>query len=65
MMCDTCRYADRIYGYPEGDTMFCCGRADDPRVPFDMEEDTICPVWQEAKRCLWPAVPTDSATSPG
>ena len=48
-MCDTCRYADRVTGYPDGEDMFVCGRSGDPRVPFDMEEDTVCPCYKEAE----------------
>lgn len=48
MMCDTCIHADSIGGYPDGEDMFTCN-CKDPRVPFDMEENTICPCYVEAK----------------
>ena len=45
MMCDDCIYAGRVDGFPDGD-MFVC-ECDDPRVPFDMDEDTVCPCYKK------------------
>ena len=44
-MCDRCKHAGSVGGYPDGQDMFVC-ESDDPRVPFDMEEDTVCPVFE-------------------
>lgn len=44
MLCDTCRHAGSVY-YPDGD-MFVCAMDSDPRVPFDMDEDTDCPCYE-------------------
>ena len=48
MICDRCKHASYVDGFPEGDVMFCCDKQDDPRIPFDMEEDTEeCPLFEE------------------
>ena len=49
MICDRCRHADAVGGFPDGQDMFVCNMQDDPRVPFNMEEDTEeCPCFEEA-----------------
>ena len=45
MRCDNCKWADLIGGFPDGQPMFDCA-CKDPRVPFDMEEDTDCPCFE-------------------
>ena len=45
MMCDDCIHAGRVTGFPDGD-MFVC-ECDDPRVPFDMDENTVCPCYKK------------------
>lgn len=49
MMCDHCKYASAVGGFPDGEDMFVCDKQDDPRIPFDMDEDTVCPLFEEAK----------------
>ncbi len=49
MICDRCRHADAVGGFPDGQDKFVCNKQDDPRVPFNMEEDTEeCPLFVEA-----------------
>ena len=43
--CNTCKYADFVR-YDDGD-MFCCVKDDDPNMPFDMYEDTHCPLFEK------------------
>jgi len=45
MKCDRCVHAGTVGGFPDGD-MFCCECEDDPRVPFTMDEDTDCPLFE-------------------
>ena len=45
MMCDDCIHADRVGGFPDGEDMFVCEFEHDPRVPFNMDENTICPLY--------------------
>ena len=47
MICDRCKYASSIGGYPDGEDMFVCA-CEDPRVPFNMGEDSDCPCFEEA-----------------
>ncbi len=51
MICDRCKYADRVTGYPDGEDMFTCSCPEEKKhlIPFDMEEDTDCPVFEEAE----------------
>ena len=52
MMCDTCKYLARVTGFPDGEDMPVCECPADKvyLVPFDMDEDTVCPVYEkEAK----------------
>ena len=43
MICDRCRHAGTVRGFPDGQDMFVCDMEGDPRLPFDMEEDTeVC-----------------------
>lgn len=49
MMCDDCIHAGRVSGFPDGEDMFVCD-CRDPRVSFDMDENTVCPCYKkEAK----------------
>lgn len=48
MICDRCKHASAVGGYPDGQDMFVCDLQSDPRVPFDMEEGTDCPLFEEA-----------------
>ena len=50
MICDTCKWAGRVTGFPDGEDMFVCD-CKDPRVPFTMEEDSDCPCYEEVQRC--------------
>ena len=43
--CNACRHADYI-AFDDGD-MFCCAKDDDPRIPFDMDENTFCPCFEK------------------
>ena len=43
--CLKCKYADGVH-YDDGD-MFCCEKDDDPNMPFDMDEDTLCPLFEK------------------
>ncbi len=49
MMCDDCVHAGRVTGFPDGD-MFVCECEHDPRVPFNMDENTNCPLYRKAER---------------
>lgn len=40
MLCDHCKHADAVGGYPDGQDMFMCGKENDPRVPFTVDEKT-------------------------
>ena len=43
MICDRCRRAGTVGGFPDGQDMFVCDMEGNPRLPFDMEEDTgVC-----------------------
>ena len=46
MMCDNCIHAGRVGGFPDGEDMFVYD-CRDPRVPFDMDEDTVCPCYKK------------------
>lgn len=48
MMCDDCIHAGRVGGFPDGEDMFVCN-CRDPRVPFDMDEGTVCPCYRKVK----------------
>lgn len=47
-LCDDCVHADRVGGFPDGD-MFVCDCEGDPRVPFDMDENTNCPLYKKIR----------------
>lgn len=40
MICDRCRHLSAVGGFPDGQDMPVCDMEGDPRLPFDMEEDT-------------------------
>ena len=47
MICDRCRHLGAVGGYPDGQDMPVCDIEGDPRLPFDMEEDTEeCPCFE-------------------
>lgn len=33
MICDSCRHADSVSGFPDGQDMFVCLKEGDPRIP--------------------------------
>lgn len=43
--CDVCKYSSWVSGYPDGQNMFTCD-CNDPKLPFNMEEDTFCPCFE-------------------
>ena len=47
MMCDHCKHASAVGGFPDGMDMFVCDCEQDPRIPFDMDEGVICPLFEE------------------
>ena len=50
MICDRCKHASAVGGFPDGEDMFVCELQDDPRIPFNMDWDTKeCPLFEEAK----------------
>ena len=51
--CNTCKYADYI-DFDDGD-MFCCEKHGDPNVPFEINEDALCPLFEKDDEAL-PAV---------
>lgn len=47
MICDRCRHAGAVGGFPDGQDMFVCDKEGDPRLPFDMDEDCEeCPCFE-------------------
>lgn len=48
--CARCKYAPApgTYSTCSGDDLpvWSCGKTDDPRMPFDMEDDTFCPCFE-------------------
>lgn len=50
MKCDDCIHADNVGGFPDGQDMFVCECGHDPRVPFNMDENTNCPLYRKAER---------------
>lgn len=45
-LCDDCIHAGCVGGFPDGD-MFVCDCEGDPRVPFNMDENTNCPLYRK------------------
>ena len=45
--CMKCKYQDWVTGFADGQDMFCCQKEGDPLMPFDMEDDTECPLFEE------------------
>lgn len=47
MLCDHCKHADAVGGYPDGQDMFVCAKENDPRIPFTVDEKTAyCPCYE-------------------
>ena len=51
--CEVCKYAPPYgtYSTCSGDDLpvWTCDKIDDPRMPFDMEDDTDCPCFERIK----------------
>lgn len=47
MICDRCRHAGAVGGFPDEQDMFACAKEGDPRLPFDMDWDCEeCPCFE-------------------
>jgi len=59
--CNACRYADYVR-YDDGD-MFTCEKLAEPEMPFDMDNDTLCPFFENVDEAEKDEVDEDEVLS--